>query len=69
MVWYMFSYDACQILRLSSLFFTYRRRLRVWLEPEVRSEEVPQMPEVGHAVPCELSDAETTADDNAIFGS
>lgn len=36
---------------------TYRRCVRVWVETEVSSEEVPQVPEVGHAVSCELANA------------
>lgn len=40
----------------------HRRRLRVWLESEVRPKEVSKMPEVGHAVPSKLTDAETAAD-------
>lgn len=45
------------------LLLTHCRRLGIWFESEVSSEEVPQMPEVSHAVPRELSNAETAGEE------
>lgn len=52
-------------LSLGCCLLAYRRRLSIWFESEVSSEEVPQMPEVGHAVPCKLSNAQTAANHRA----